>query len=192
VTPNDGFTYVNSRITLLFLQRDHKGVLEYLSSPMLKPLESNAFWGPTVLQLRAKAHHYLGQQDEVLRLTKALEDMVGVQMAYRDDAYFAWELLPLAQTHAYAGNLDRALEVAAWITELRSRQQENFDDQLFDVNSAWLNAKAGNTDKALEEIERLLNAPGFLNRKVMALDPDWDFIRDNERFKALISVENGS
>jgi hypothetical protein len=44
---------------------------------------------------------------------------------------------------------------------------------------------AGQREKSLAEIERLLNTPAGLNHWDLALSPDWDFFRDDERFNEL-------
>jgi hypothetical protein len=47
-------------------------------------------------------------------------------------------------------------------------------------------AKAGDLDTALQEIERLLTRPSFVTAHTLRLDPRWDPIRDDPRFKALL------
>ena len=48
-------------------------------------------------------------------------------------------------------------------------------------------AQAGDTEGALDEIERLLAGPSPVSVHTLRLDPLWDPIRDHSRFKALLT-----
>lgn len=48
-------------------------------------------------------------------------------------------------------------------------------------------AQLGESDAALEEIERLLAAPSRLSVQTLRLDPLWDPIRDHPRFQRLVA-----
>ena len=62
-------------------------------------------------------------------------------------------------------------------------------DSLEGAFQSTIRAKAlavvGDTDVALDEIERLLSIPAGFTHWNLTLDPTWDFMRDNERFVAL-------
>jgi serine/threonine-protein kinase len=47
-------------------------------------------------------------------------------------------------------------------------------------------ARTGDTEPALDEIERLLAGPSWLSVHTLRLDPRWDPIREHPRFKALL------
>ena len=56
------------------------------------------------------------------------------------------------------------------------------------VNRALLLAQAGESEAALDEIERLLVAPSFcVTVHTLRLDPRWDPIREHPRFQALLA-----
>jgi hypothetical protein len=45
----------------------------------------------------------------------------------------------------------------------------------------------GENEKALDQIEYLLNKPSFLSVWKLRLDPLWDPLRNNSRFQALVA-----
>jgi len=48
-------------------------------------------------------------------------------------------------------------------------------------------AQAGAAGAALDEIERLLTGPSYLSVHTLRLDPRWNPIREQPRFKALLA-----
>jgi adenylate cyclase len=60
------------------------------------------------------------------------------------------------------------------------------DDMSALVNAACLNARTGQTEQALELIERVFSR-GWGKRDWIENDPDYDCLRDDPRFKALIA-----
>jgi len=53
------------------------------------------------------------------------------------------------------------------------------------TNAACLHAKLGNKERALEYLEQCF-AKGFGKRDWVERDPDYDILRDDPRFKALL------
>ena len=47
--------------------------------------------------------------------------------------------------------------------------------------------QTGDADAALDEIERLLVRPSWLSGQALRLDPLWDKIRDNPRFREVLT-----
>jgi eukaryotic-like serine/threonine-protein kinase len=89
-------------------------------------------------------------------------------------------------THAGLGNKADALREAEWL-----RQAPVYtDDALLHPEIAQIRAmifaRAGDANAALEEIEAILRGPGGISVHTLRLDPRWDPIRDNPRFKALL------
>ncbi len=56
---------------------------------------------------------------------------------------------------------------------------------LFRQECAWVTARSGEIDQALDEIEWFLEHGWGFSRWELALSPRWDFLRDNPRFREL-------
>jgi TolB-like protein/Tfp pilus assembly protein PilF len=82
---------------------------------------------------------------------------------------------------------DRALAEAKRATTLQPVEKNASDGPFRLVNLAMVDASLGNTDAAVGLLSRVLAMPAGLviSPALLALDPAWDRIRDDPRFKAL-------
>jgi TolB-like protein/Tfp pilus assembly protein PilF len=82
---------------------------------------------------------------------------------------------------------DRALAEAKRATTLQPVEKNALDGPFRLVNLAMVDASLGNTDAAVGLLSRVLAMPAGLviSPALLALDPAWDRIRDDPRFKAL-------
>jgi TolB-like protein/Tfp pilus assembly protein PilF len=82
---------------------------------------------------------------------------------------------------------DRALAEAKRATTLQPVEKNALDGPSRLVNLAMVDASLGNTDAAVGLLSRVLAMPAGLviSPALLALDPAWDRIRDDPRFKAL-------
>jgi len=79
-----------------------------------------------------------------------------------------------------------ALREAQWLREsVVYREDHQMGDEVA-AERACILAQAGKVDEALDEIERILSAPGWSSVYSLRLDPRWDPIREHPRFKALL------
>ena len=92
--------------------------------------------------------------------------------------------LGLAQ--AGRGRIAEALGEARWLQESAVYREDHFDGPSLAESRAQILAQAGEPDAALDEIERLLAEPSWLSVNALRLDPIWDPIREQPRFKALV------
>jgi TolB-like protein len=76
---------------------------------------------------------------------------------------------------------------AAWLQQSSVYRDDAFDGPLVGEDRARILAGAGDVDGALEEIERLLSRPSWISANMLRLDPRWDPIREQPRFKALLA-----
>ena len=85
--------------------------------------------------------------------------------------------------------LDRqgeALREALWLQQSEIYRGDIYFGRLLAEDRARILAQAGNTEGALDEIERLLAGPSMVTVHTLRLDPLWDPIRDYPRFKSLL------
>jgi serine/threonine-protein kinase len=89
---------------------------------------------------------------------------------------------------ALAGRERRAeaLREARWLQESAVSREDHFDGPRLAESRARILAQAGEPGAALDEIERLLAEPSWLSVNALRLDPIWDPIREQPRFKALV------
>src|SRR5206468_8341371 len=87
---------------------------------------------------------------------------------------------------AGSGRREEALREARWLQQSVVYREDAFEGpELAEARSQIL-AQAGEAKAALDEIERLLAGPSKLSVHTLRLDPRWDPIRDQPRFKALL------
>jgi eukaryotic-like serine/threonine-protein kinase len=85
------------------------------------------------------------------------------------------------------GRRDEAREEARWLQQSVVYQEDAMEGTRTAEDRARILAQTGDSDAALDEIERLLAGPSFLSVHVLRLDPRWDPIREHPRFKALLA-----
>ena len=85
------------------------------------------------------------------------------------------------------GHRDEALREARWLQQSAVYREDAYDGPILAEDRARILAQAGDTEAALDEIERLLAGPSGLSVHTLRLDPRWDPIRDQPRFKALLA-----
>jgi serine/threonine-protein kinase len=84
------------------------------------------------------------------------------------------------------GRRDEVLQETSWLQQsVVYREDANQGPRLAETRAQIL-AQVGDYNAALDEIEKLLNGPSWLSVHTLRLDPLWDPIRDNPRFKALL------
>ncbi len=66
-------------------------------------------------------------------------------------------------------------------------ERDQVHGAVFRQECAWVKAMAGRTDEALAEIALYLEHGYAFTRWNLALDPRWDFLRDNPRFRELFT-----
>jgi serine/threonine-protein kinase len=84
------------------------------------------------------------------------------------------------------GLQDEALREAQWLRQSIPYREDAFTGPFVAEHLAMILAHAGDTESALDEIERLLSRPSAFSVHFLRLDPRWDPIRDHPRFKALL------
>lgn len=96
----------------------------------------------------------------------------------------------LGFTYALVGD-PRSAEESSRAVELYPISSDTLDGPWFAIDRAKTLAIGGDRDAALELLAELLEIPCALSRPMLELDPAWDSLRDDARFRALVtSTEN--
>jgi quercetin dioxygenase-like cupin family protein len=93
-----------------------------------------------------------------------------------------WEEVFAANAYADKGDLDRARQLMADLVEQNPDAWQGF------FNAACLEARLGDRDRAMEHFERALELEPEKAREFAKTDSDFDSIRDDPRFVALLET----
>ncbi len=85
------------------------------------------------------------------------------------------------------GRRKEALDEARWLEQCEDYRKDAYVSPFLAKDRAQILAQIGEDDEALDEIERLLTGPSHISVHSLQLDPLWDPIRENPRFKALLA-----
>lgn len=180
------------RTKLLTWQRRYDRAIAMLRSVPDRPAffsAAAAAGGPKALQL-ARLHRLAGDRARARPLYRkalaqahaALDQQQGIAMA------FAWQTI--AEAELGLGDRARALEALARSKAVRDAiGDRNYGPRIKRTN-AILYALAGQPDRAVPLLAAALQAPGggdTFAPVLLWLNPAWDSIRDNPRFRALLA-----
>jgi quercetin dioxygenase-like cupin family protein len=93
-----------------------------------------------------------------------------------------WEDVFAANAYADKGDLDRARQLMSDLVEQNPDAWQGF------FNAACLEARLGDRDRAMEHFERALELEPEKAREFARTDSDFDLIRDDPRFVALLET----
>lgn len=96
-----------------------------------------------------------------------------------------WPHLYLAVTEAYLGEREAAIDHCQRAAEILPIEKDRVHGMWVPSYCAFSRARLGDVDFALAELERVIDLPNGYSRRMLALDPRWDFLRGNPRFEAL-------
>jgi hypothetical protein len=84
------------------------------------------------------------------------------------------------------GQREEALREADWLRQSVVYREDAYWKPSVAEQRAWILARAGEADAALDEIEGVLAGPAFTSVNRLRLDPRLDPIREHPRFQALL------
>ena len=97
----------------------------------------------------------------------------------------------LGWVYALTGRRDEAIAAGERAVELLPIAADGMAGQTVLEQLAKIYAWAGEPDRAIDTIEQSLAHPGWLSVGTLELDPDWDPLRDQPRFRALLQGQTG-
>ncbi|PYI42770.1 MAG: hypothetical protein DMC57_05680 [Verrucomicrobia bacterium] len=97
-------------------------------------------------------------------------------------------LAMLALIHAAVGEKNEALGAATRAGELLPIAKDSFDGPILATTLAAVSAKLGEKDLAIRRLESLIGVPNGPTPGTLRVEPEWDSLRDDPRFKKLAEV----
>ncbi|PYL45769.1 MAG: hypothetical protein DME29_00890 [Verrucomicrobia bacterium] len=97
-------------------------------------------------------------------------------------------LAMLALIHAAVGEKNEALGAATRAGELLPIAKDSFDGPILATTLAAVSAKLGEKDLAIRRLESLVGVPNGPTPGTLRVEPEWDSLRDDPRFKKLAEV----
>lgn len=171
------------RAELLHWERDADGLLELMASTRPKILKNQrVFYPPSLYD--AWAYQMLGDQPSAQASFETALSQLDDELEKRPDD---WRVRT-SRGYALAGlgRREEAVAEADWLAQLPFYRNDAYIGQVIGLIHARVLAQAGEADRALDEIERLLAGPSRLSINELRLDPFWDPIREHPRFVALV------
>jgi len=91
-----------------------------------------------------------------------------------------------ARVQAALGNREDALREARRAKELLPIARDWFDGPIIATTAAAVSAQIGENDLAIEQLQSLIGIPNGPTGGLLRAEPEWNLLRDDPRFKALI------
>ena len=98
-------------------------------------------------------------------------------------------LAMLALIHAAVGEKNEAHGAATRARELLPIAKDSFDGPILATTLAAVSAKLGEKDSAIRQLESLVGVPNGPTPGTLRVEPEWDSLRDDPRFKKLAASE---
>jgi len=126
----------------------------------------------------------MGERQRALAAcSSAIEFMEG-EIRSRPHDYRVYSAL--GQAFALLGRNEEAVHAGQHAVELMGTSTDALDGAFQEIELAKIYTRVGESDKALDLIERLLSIPCDFSVGLLRLDPAWDPLRDRPRFQALL------
>jgi serine/threonine-protein kinase len=104
-----------------------------------------------------------------------------------EDPQNPWAHADLGRVYAALGWRDAAVGEGLYAVELVPESKDARESPSFSETLAWIYARLGEPDAAIPLLDRLLRTPAGIPRALLRHDPEWDALRNDPRFQALVS-----
>jgi len=188
VRPNAGLDYVEATIELPWFERDFVAAIEVWDIPEVRTLTDVDGWGGWSELYRALAWRELGDDKRANALfEKVVSRDIDRSMAPTN---MLSELAGRSWALALLGDFEGAIAAAEEAIRLQPYETDKLEGSYPLENLCFVLALVGRRDEALAMLPMLLEVPNGFYKWWLYLDPRWDFMRDDERFNALIRPDN--
>jgi len=129
-----------------------------------------------------------GHETEATPLLEEAGRLLAGEVAkpYADN--FAWPHVYYAMYQVMTGHAAEAIESCNHSMAILPLEKDKVHGAAFLSMCAWVEGMAGNTDLALDMLGESLEVGWDMNYWILSLSPEWDFLRDNERFAQLLET----
>jgi TolB-like protein/Tfp pilus assembly protein PilF len=172
------------RVGLYFYHRKFPEALALLEKLKGETLHGeNGSLTPKAL-LEGICYFFMNEKPKAREAMERARDFVEQQV--RENPNDAGHHAQLGTIFAALGRKEDAIREGKHATELLPESKDSFDGPAITISLAQIYTWTGEIDQALQLVERSLNTPAGITVAILKLDPVWDPLRDDPRFKALI------
>jgi tetratricopeptide (TPR) repeat protein len=178
VDPDGLITF--ARVQLLLLQRKFSDALAVLQQ---SPQDASHFDKPREL-FEGAIYTFLNDKEKAFSAFERARPIA--EKALRESPDDASRHVTLGLILAGLGEKESAIAQGKRAVELRPESRDALDGPKTTVALAQIYAWTGETDQALQLLDRSLSTPNGVTVSFLRLDPMWDPLRSDPRFQALI------
>ena len=188
IEPVQSWSYFDLSFLTAFFGRDYEGALQMLEA---NASLMNGYPGLKEL-IEAEVYVVMGRKDEASKSfesARSQTEQAIEQSSEQSGLYLSNLYGNLGIIAANLGERELAIRHARKAQTLYPESADSLEGTSASMTYARVLAMTGETELALDEIERLLSIPSGFVQWELHLDPAWDFMRDNERFVALTTPD---
>ncbi len=135
--------------------------------------------------LKGHLYRYLGDRGKQLTSYEAAARLIEHEVLSHNDDSRLFSSLGIA--YAGLGRNSEAVRQGKHAVELLPVTRDALRGSVRLRDLACIHAMTGNSDAAVDELERLLSIPSFNSRAMLRIDPEWTPLRSNPRFQKLVA-----
>ena len=169
-----------ARMQLFLLQRKFNDALAVLKQ---SPQDVSHYDRPREL-FEGAIYTFLNDKEKALSAFERARPIA--EKALRESPADASRHVTLGLIQAGLGNKEAAIAEGKRAVELLPESQDAFDGPKMTVALAQIYAWTGESDQALQLLDRSLSTPNGITVSFLRLDPIWESLRSDPRFQALI------
>jgi TolB-like protein len=179
--PND---LINARLGLALKERDYHAAEQILASPGENEFDDDGFFTPREWN-QAIVARGLGDHIRAHAAFEAARERAAA--AVRERPNDAKALMVLGELDAALGNKEGAINEGQRATELLPVEKDVLNGTQLLVKLAGIHSQVGETDRALDLLEKVIHKPDGSNYGSLKLNQVWDPLRDNPRFEKVVA-----
>ena len=186
VTPVLANNYVFMATFLPWYERDFDAAAAAWDLPVVSEVVStSAGWKGWPEVNQAMVAEFTGDDDKAWGLLESVVKGLDEFDRAREANVVSSELGAIAWAFAMMGDCETGVSLVEEATQIHTLENDPLSGNGPRFNMAWILARCGEREQALDLIEALLDQPSGMSRWDLKLNPQWDFMRDNERFNEL-------
>ncbi len=134
--------------------------------------------------MRATVLEFMGRHEEALVEWRSARDMIDRALEQDPDNYLLHASSGI--THAALGNHDQAIEAGRRAMEILPVSMDARYGLVCEVDMARIYTMLGESDLALDQLDRLLTIPSWVSVAWIEINPLWDPLRDDPKFVEML------